>query len=878
MGEVYCATDEQLGREVAVKVLPEEVGRDPERLARFRREAQLLAALNHPGIAAIYGLEEAEGRPFLVLELIEGEDLAERLQRGALPIDEALAAARQIAEALEEAHEKGIVHRDLKPANVKLRADGRVKVLDFGLAKAFAGEEAGSSPDLSTSPTLTNQSTQAGVILGTASYMSPEQARGRTVDKRADVWAFGVVLFEMLTGRRLFPGETVTDVLAAVVRDPVPLEDLPADTPARVRRLVSRCLERDPKRRLRDIGEARIALEEPLDGAPPQRESAPPPARIGRPWLPWAAAALGLGVGLVGLTRGAPRPEAPRLRAFDVTLSDDERLPRDEHPVLALASDGSTLVYVVEKGTERRLHRRSLDQVGGQEVPGTQGAANPFLSPDGRWIGFFAEGELRKVPLEGGTPTTLARAPNHRGAVWHPDGTILFVPTVTSGLSRVSDNGGEPEILTTPDAEKGERSHRWPHLLPDGERVLFTIGTLDSPGDYDAAAIGMLSLTTGERRTVFDGARAAFFAEPDVLLALRGSTLLAASFDRGGGVASRSRVVLEEVAGDASSGAGHLALARDGTLAYVPSGAVPNDLSLALVDPEGAVEPLPLEPAPYRFPRFSPDGRSLAFSIGPGRSGVEDDVWTYDIPRGVLSRLTFAGFRAAPIWSRDGRWVAYNSAEAGPGGGGEGLYRKRADGSGEEELFWPNTKASVPDAFTPEGAVIATLESPRVHLVRVLPDGGSGEAERLHPEGTEAMAATLSPDGRLMAYTSTDSGRPEVYVQSISGDGGKWQVTTQGGNSPVWSRDGGTIYYLADDASPTLMAVPVDGRNGLQVGPARRLFSGPFEVRTEPVTNYDVAPDGRFVMVLSSQRQTAVRRLNVVLGWTATRLGSRGPD
>ena len=530
MGEVYRARDARLSREVAIKVLPESLVRDTERLTRFRREAQVLASLNHPHIAAIYGLEEQDGREALILELVEGETLAERIARGALPIDEALEIARQIARALEAAHEKGIVHRDLKPANVKLDRAGQVKVLDFGLAKALATD--GSSPDITSSPTMTAAATQAGVVLGTAAYMSPEQARGKPVDERADIWAFATVLYEMLTGRKTFEGETVSDTLAAILTKEPDWSALPADTPASVRRVLRRCLDRDPKTRIHDIADARLELDEP--SLPPAGPVPIPYPSSRIPAWGWIAGLVLLLAAGIGWWRALqPKAAAPptEITGFAVAVPGNDQIPFDDSPVLDLSRDGRQLVFIGERDGQRQLYVRSRDRIAARPVAGTAGAYSPFFSPDGQWLGFFAEGKLKKVPVAGGSAIVLADAPSNRGGVWLEDDTIVFSPEFTSGLNRVSARGGKVETLTTPDAKAGERSHRWPTYLPGDSAVLFTVGLLSAPGNYDDARMAVWEPATRKTRIVYEGGTMPRVAGENHLVFWRGNAMLAAGFD-----------------------------------------------------------------------------------------------------------------------------------------------------------------------------------------------------------------------------------------------------------------------------------------------------------------------------------------------------------
>ena len=664
MGEVYRARDARLGRDVAIKVLPTAFAEDAERLARFEREARLLAALNHSNIAHVYGFETAsvaEGRRahFLAMELVEGEDLAERLKRGPVPVDEAIAIARQVAEALEGAHEKGIVHRDLKPGNIKLAPDGKVKVLDFGLAKAWDGPGA-SSADLSQSPTLAHTGTAAGLILGTAAYMSPEQARGKSVDKRSDIWAFGVVLYEMLSGRQPFAGETVSDVLAGVLKTEIDLGKLPESTPPAIRRLLRRCLERDLKRRLHDIADARIVLEDVVSGIDGEATAAASggsvvATRARRASLPWLAAFVvtAAGAGLAGyLARGrGTAPVEPMRLAIQLGAGqelgtggelDDRLLARRQQPRLL--------------GTRGREAEPLPSPAGGAEatpIPGTEGGDSPFFSPDGRWIGFVAESQMRKVPAEGGRPFSLGEARGAGGSAWLPDDTIVYAPIYSEGLYRVPAEGGSPERLTTPDHEGGELGHWWPEPLPGGQRVLFT--AFRTP--VDRSRIGVLDLATREVRWVVDGGFFGRYVSSGHLLYAKGQRLYALPFDPVAATAGGAAVaVVDDVHASQTSGYAQVAVSSRGTLAYV-SESLGNPLrELVWIDRTGRAVAATSDLRRFLSASLSPDGRRAALTI----QGESRDLWTLSLERGTLSRLTSGeGTEYDPVWTRDGKELLY---------------------------------------------------------------------------------------------------------------------------------------------------------------------------------------------------------------------------
>ncbi len=805
-----------------------------------------------------------------MLELVEGETLAERIAAGPIPLDEALAIARQIAEALEAAHEKGIVHRDLKPANVKVTPEGKVKVLDFGLAKALTGDR--SSPDQTHSPTLTAAATQAGVVIGTAAYMSPEQARGKSVDKRADIWAFGAVLYEMLSGRKAFEGETVSDTLAAVLRADVDWAALPPKTPPSVRRVLRRCLDRDPKTRFRDIADARIEMDEVAEtdaGASPVVVARPRGSRAA-----WAVAALLAVAGAVGWWRAvsAPKPVTPARTAFAVAIPEGDLVAYDDTPILALSRDGRRLVYAAERAGARALFLRTLGEIDARPLEGTTGARSPFFSPDGQWIGFFAEGgKLKKAPVSGGPPQLICEGVNaQRGAVWADDDVIILTADYAAGLSRVSARGGRIEPLTKVDAGKGERTHRWPDLLPGSESVLFTIGSDKSPGNYDDAKIALFDRKTGRVRILLSGGSMARYCPPGYLLYVRSRSLLAVPFDpKRGEIVGEPFPVPEKIAGDPSSGIGYFAAGGDGSLAFVPGAAASAESRLVLTDRKGAVTDLPLPPRQYRFPRFSPDGTKIAFSIGSGR-GADDEVWIYQLSGGGLTRLTFSTGNFCPIWSGDGRRIAYVSARA----TNEGIYARPADGSGAEEWLYGDFTARLPSDWSLDGkTLLFTHPSNQVWLAALKgpwdPKAQSDSDSHLIEPG--AYGGVFSPDDRWIVYAASVSGAvAEVFVQATNGSAAKWQLTTDGGGQPVWAEN--EIFFI--HAPSQIRVMEVQTQPVFQAGKAETLFEGQFELRTAPLRNYDVSRDGKRFVFVKGGSDLGAREVDVVLNW-GPQLGGR---
>jgi eukaryotic-like serine/threonine-protein kinase len=887
MGQVYRATDTKLKRQVAIKILPPSVAADPGRLARFQREAEVLASLNHPNIAGIHGLEDAGGVKALVMELVEGEDLSQRIARGAIPLDEALPIAKQIAEALEAAHEHGIIHRDLKPANIKVRADGTVKVLDFGLAKAM--EPTGTiSARASMSPTITTPAmTQAGMILGTAAYMSPEQARGTTVDKRADLWAFGVVLWEVLTGTRFFECATVSDTLAAVLSVEPDWTTLPANTPAPIRRLLRRCVEKDRKRRLESAADARLEIEDALtapstaDGAGAHPGSGP---RSAWSWaLPWGVAVTAL-TGLVGvLVLWGPWHAGPPPRVTRTTITTSglaaltiNGFDRD----LALTPDGTHVVYVGNRGTQ--LFVRALDALEPVGIASGQ-LRGPFVSPDGRWVGFVnnnvSGNTLRKVATTGGPPITIASLDSTlRGATWAPDDTIIFATDSATGLLRMSAGGGTPEVLTWPDRAKGEADHVWPELLPGSRAVVFTI--MAQTGGLDAAQVAVRDLRTGMQKILVRGGSHPHYVgsrpgstkraerEGGHLVYVAAGTLRAIPFDltrletHGTAVPVLARLV---TTGD---GVGDFAVATDGTLVYVdgPASLAANARTLLWVDRTGKEEPIAAPPRTYAQPRLSPDGtRAALLSIGQ-----EYDLWIWDLRRATLTRLTLdPGQDWFHLWTHDGRRIVFSSNRGGP----LNLWWQAADGTGTAEQLTMSSNNQFATGIIPDGtAVVFDEQTPtmRRDMLQLALDGTRRVTPLLQTNFDERNGI-VSPDGRWLAYESDSSGSVEIYVRPFPNVGGsQWLVSSAGGKTPLWARSGKELFYVAADG--VLMRVPVEANGATwNAGTPAKLLEGRYLTEVNSgVRMYDVSPDGqRFLMIkaLGTDASAAPPVLVVVQHW-----------
>ncbi len=879
MGEVYQATDSKLGRSVAIKLLPAAFASDADRLARFRREAQVLASLNHPNIAHIYGLEESGEMRCIVMELVEGETLQARLKNGPIPAAEALALAAQIVEALEAAHEKGVVHRDLKPGNVMLTGDGKVKVLDFGLAKAL--ERSPANTTLSSSPTMSLAATNAGMIMGTAAYMSPEQARGLPVDARSDIFSFGAVLYEMLTGRRAFQGEMVSDILASVLKSDPDFSQLPSKLNPRLRELLRRALDKNLTRRWQAVGDVRFEIEAILadpQGVLVEEQRAANRRPLWKRAIPVLIAALIAGtIGSIGAWNLKP-PAPGTVTRFPLLLPEGQSLfASGGRQALAVSPDGTALVYT----TNSNLFLRSLSEMEARpllsdsEVPGI---SSPFFSPDGQWVGFWSgqDSALKKIAATGGAALTISKADNPSGVSW--DGDQIVFGQGNKGIMRVSANGGDPEVLAKVQPLEVADG---PQILDGGKALLFsltTAGAGEGTNRWDKAQIVVQSLSSGERKVVIKGGSAARYLPSGHLVYAIAGTLLAIPFDLGklqvrGGPVPVVEGVRRSPNPQVQPATAYVVFSRNGSMVYIPGFEGSNRQRLVLMDQTGKAQPLPLPPNVYVSPRISPDGKQLTVATDNGKEGI---VWVYDLNGGgSLRRLTFGGRNLFPIWSRDGRYITFQSDREGD----RGLFRQLADGSGSAERL---TKADqevfhIPEAWSPDGKTLS------FQLVRVR-NGGiwtvslEGEAGSEKPKpfvelpGSSQANSVFSPDGRWLAYSSNELAMaPRVFVQPFPPTGAKYQISTEVSTAPVWSPDGKQLFYHL--VGPRMVVVDIRTAPSFNFGPARLL---PIEGFLNPVAQvrfYDVTPDGKqFIMVLPDTPQTdpnrrATTQINVVLNW-----------
>lgn len=858
MGEVWRAVDTRLGREVAIKVLPDAVAGDPLRMARMSREAQLLALLNHPGIAAIYGIEEGA----LVMELVEGPTLADRIAGGPVPLEEVMSIALQMADALTYAHDKGIVHRDLKPANIKVTPEGQVKILDFGLAKAMSTESSGTSADATTLPVTTDP----GLILGTAAYMSPEQARGQNVDRRTDVWSFGVVLYEMLTGARPFGGPTVTDTLAAVLREAPDLERIPL----RIRPLVAACLEKDPRTRLRDLGDVRLlnGIASGEQGASASAEADMEASRrslVNRA-LPWAAAAFLLvatTIGALAYFHTGSKP-APSIRSLILPPEKVWFAFNGPQGAPALSPDGMQLIFPARDASgNEALWIRPLDSLQAQRLEGTEGASYPFWSPDSRSVGFFQNGQLKKIDVTGGPPVLLCNAPDARGGAWSKSGAIVFA---AAGLFIVPAAGGTPSPIAAPNG-KGEMlfSNRWPVILPDGKHFLYL------SGDGTAAGTSKLGIRVGEigtdeKKFLLQADSDALYAPPGYLLFLRGDTLMAQRFDAGTQkLEGQTFPVAEHVGSPQLYRLGLFSVSRTGVLVFSSGGLGSGGGQLVWVDANGK-ESGKIGPAGVFRPRISPDGKRVAF--GANSDPDSRDIWVMDIARSVQTRFTFGpSANISPVWSPDGSRIAFASGRQ----SGDDIYVKSTSGGGNAEPLLVLDGRNYPSDWSSDGRYIAytsvSTKNSGKAVIWVLSLFGDRKPFPYLESQFNERNAVFSPDVHWIAYDSDASGKFEVYLSPFPRGGEKWQVSQLGGEQPQWSRDGRELYYLAPGGKLKKASVK-ESSSAVEIGTPQELFQEQVEPPDRAGVMYSVAPGGKRFLV-DAPKQGASKPLTLVTNWLA---------
>ncbi|PYR90281.1 MAG: hypothetical protein DMF84_20390 [Acidobacteria bacterium] len=854
MGEVYCARETRLQRNVAIKVLPAEFATDPERCARFEREAQILASLHHPHIASIFRLEESHGLRAIVMELVEGPTLAQRIAEGPVAVPDALSIALQIAQALGAAHERGIVHRDLKPSNIKIAEDGTVKVLDFGLAKTLSR----SGPLEGTqSQTVSAVGTRAGVILGTVAYMSPEQARGEAVDKRTDIWAFGCVLYESLTGRKTFPGATPYDVVAAILTREPDWTALPPGTPPSARRVLRRTLEKDPKRRLRDIGDVRHDLEDVAIEPEPLRPV------FNHRWHRLAIAGLLLiGAALIAIWiawfgRQASR-DAPETR-FEI------QTPTTTDPAsFAISPDGRQLAFVANRNGVPQLCVRPLADTVSRWLPGTERAMFPFWAPDGQAIGFFAEAKLKRVDLAGGPPRDLANATGW-GGTWNALGDIVYAPLAGGPLMRVDANGGAARPVTRLVSSIGEINHCWPQFLPDGRRFIFmVVGPPERQGVYVA------SLDGGEASRLIESESPALFAPPATLLLRRQATLVALPFDvTRARVTGEATIVAQSLGGASVPFRGAVAVSANNVLVFRAAGGEPRQ-RLVWVGRTGSVQGSagPLDPVWPARPELAPDGRRVALERGIGNL----DIWVIDTVTGVQSRLTFnPRIDWAPVWSPDARRIVFVSDRSGP----MQFFEKPSNGSGVERSLFSPEIPTMPLAFSPDGQLLLyAAKDPKTGVdLRALPLVGATEPIPVVQTPADEASGQFSPDGRWIAYQSNESGQVQIYVERFPTRGGKWQISAGQGEQPRWRHDGKELFYLRADGYLMAVAIDFQSEGELTAATPVPLFltrinttvgGAPWYARPQ----YAVAPDGRF-LVNEVHEAESMPPITIVLNWHA---------
>jgi serine/threonine-protein kinase len=881
MGEVYKARDTRLDRIVAIKVLPTHLADRSELRERFEREAKTIASLNHPHICTLYDTGIQDAIDFLVMEYIEGETLAQRLAKGPLPLEQVLQYAIEISDALDKAHRKGVTHRDLKPGNVMLTKTG-TKLLDFGLAK-LKQEVTPANVPLSELPTANEPLTAHGSIVGTLQYMAPEQLEGKEVDARTDIFAFGAVVYEMATGKKAFEGKSQASLMVAILeREPPAMSSLQPMTPPALDRVVKKCLAKEPEKRWQAASDICDELKWIAEGGSQVALASAAAAKgfraLGRRELIISGCALLLAVAVAGLAiwnlKPAPVPGPQPVTRTVITLPPGQQLAGMENgPSVALSPDGTLLAYVARQGGTLQIYLRAMESLEARPIPGTEGAINPFFSPDSQWLGFFASGKLKKVSVSGGAAVTLGDAVAGRGASWGSQRMIAFAPTNITSLQQVSEAGGTRQLLTH--LEKGEVTQRWPEFLPGAKAVLFAAAPTTS--NWNHAQVALQLIGTGEARNLLQAGTQPRYAPSGHLVYMQGGSLMAVLFNpQRLAVTSAAVPVVEGVLQSPITGAAQYSFSATGSLVYVPGGVQAAQRSLVWVSRTGAEQTLAAPARAYRGPSLSPDGRQVVVAI----EEMETQVWLYDLFRETLTRFTFEGnTNLGSIWTRDGKRIVFESNKE----GSMNLFWQRADGSGGRERLTTSENLNIPGSWSPDGHLLAFAEvNPAtgydIWILRMgepsassgqVPSTGSGQAPKAQPflqtpfnEGVPVF----SPDGRWLVYVSDESGRFEIYVQPYPGPGGKWQISTEGGTEPVWNRNGRELFYRSGDK---MMAVDISTQPSFAAGKPKVLFTGQYLPTPGTLSNYDVSPDGqRFLMIKPGESTEAPpTQINVVLNW-----------
>jgi serine/threonine protein kinase/Tol biopolymer transport system component len=872
MGEVYRARDTKLARDVAIKVLPASLSENTERLNRFEQEAQAAGALNHPNILVIHHIGVHDGAPYIVSELLEGETLRERMNGTALTHRKAIDYALQIARGLAAAHEKGIVHRDIKPDNIFVTNDGRVKILDFGLAKLTAAITASESQ---TEVPTRKVNTDPGTVMGTVGYMSPEQLRGQITDARSDIFSFGAVFYEMLSGKRAFQRNSMAETMSAILKeDPPDLSTTNASISPALERVVQHSLEKTPEQRFHSASDLAFAIEA-LSATSTDSDAVTTASlstvidqtsrkvlNSSRLWMIIAAILTLCLVGLAAFvafrrTRNDPLPVV----RFDVAPSNKTGLSLIRYPAVTMSPDGSMLAFLANSDGVTRLYVRRLDDNDVKMIAGTEGALDASFSADGQWIAFVADFTLKKVPLNGPV-VSLTRVGDSRGLSWMTDDSLVYTPDATGGVFQISANGGEARAITKVDESKKERTHRWPQALPGGKAVLFTVGLLDKPDDYDSANVEAVVLATGERKLIIQGASVARYVPTGHLIFARAGVLYGVGFDIDRLTVNGKPVpLLVGVAGDKTTGAVHFSISNDGTLAYLPGSSTSGGRSLTWVDKKGNPTAINVPTSQFNDVRISPDASRVALLQGSSMSG---DVWVYDFARETLTRLTFNTINATPVWSADSKYIYYASVNS--GADETTILRRPADGSQDAEKVVTITHQAYLKAILPDGET-ALLDAQRqtadanIFTVSLRPDAKPTAV--INTQFNE-FGAAASPDGRWLAYQSNESGRPEIYVRELVGSGGRWPISTGGGEEPRWSPDGKELYYRVNNQ---LIVVQVETRSSFHASTPGSLFNEVYDLRSNSGETYDVDPRGGRFLMIRPPKEDASAQIRVVVNW-----------